>query len=532
MMRASKDQHPFKNGSSFGYDGRHHGSKSDHGVSKSRASAELGPQLTGQRRAIYMKTKVCRFFEKGLCRKGRDCTYAHNMEEVRQLPDLRCTKLCPWMLAAGRCNDQNCRYAHHKSELRRRPVSVTDSSNAQSAQGRPRPPPLVAVEDPNEGQFLGDEVVPVQRPPQRLKTMDYFEPIGDWAWEEPEQEPRLSLEEASTVEKTNSLDWVSSSDETDYMRQYSADGLGHGSPGSTVCTACTPACGQLVPCTVCCSGAMQAGEQTTAETAPVKMCLGCVQLVPVMLMQSATSPEGVSMPSYTAVAVPPASPLMAPMIWPGTPTIVSNMPPSPMLGPMMPPMSPMAGPMMMPASPNWTGNPMVVPAAANQAQQSEEPCLDISSCVAHIKWIVDARRLEHASERRFVSPPFKLVIGTQSATFKLIILPKVRNGATSSFQSSHGKALVQVKCDAELGQASAPVEFTIAVGNAQKMQPVRGPVRHCFAQNAIGGLPRDQEEWDLHAAVDQATQSFLVEFEVRPENLRSDAAGLVCTTIG
>lgn len=53
-----------------------------------------------------------------MCMKGPQCPFAHGTEELRPLPDLRCTKMCKTMLQIGKCQDQQCRYAHTEEELR------------------------------------------------------------------------------------------------------------------------------------------------------------------------------------------------------------------------------------------------------------------------------------------------------------------------------------------------------------------------------------------------------------------------------
>lgn len=82
-------------------------------------SAGSGPD--DERRSIFAKTKMCKFFILGTCTKGSDCRFAHHAEELNQLPDLFCTKLCKALISTGRCNDKDCRYAHNKGELRSSP---------------------------------------------------------------------------------------------------------------------------------------------------------------------------------------------------------------------------------------------------------------------------------------------------------------------------------------------------------------------------------------------------------------------------
>jgi len=64
------------------------------------------------------KTKMCKFEIRGLCSKGTQCLYAHSAEELKPLPDFRCTKICSVMVQTGSCNNSGCTFAHSRDELR------------------------------------------------------------------------------------------------------------------------------------------------------------------------------------------------------------------------------------------------------------------------------------------------------------------------------------------------------------------------------------------------------------------------------
>jgi len=54
----------------------------------------------------------------GKCRKRGSCNFAHSEEEMSDLPDLRCTKMCPKVLEGGKCDALECQFAHTESEIR------------------------------------------------------------------------------------------------------------------------------------------------------------------------------------------------------------------------------------------------------------------------------------------------------------------------------------------------------------------------------------------------------------------------------
>eukprot|EP00920_Eleutheroschizon_duboscqi_P030130 GHVT01073037.1.p1 GENE.GHVT01073037.1~~GHVT01073037.1.p1 ORF type:complete len:389 (+),score=70.81 GHVT01073037.1:388-1554(+) len=64
------------------------------------------------------KASWCVFFSRGRCTRGSNCSFAHSSDELRQLPDLRKTKLCH-SFTNGTCElGDACGYAHGMAELR------------------------------------------------------------------------------------------------------------------------------------------------------------------------------------------------------------------------------------------------------------------------------------------------------------------------------------------------------------------------------------------------------------------------------
>lgn len=61
---------------------------------------------------------MCRFYRMGKCAKGMQCPWAHEASELKEVPDLRRTRLCKDLITKGRCTKANCNFAHSKAECR------------------------------------------------------------------------------------------------------------------------------------------------------------------------------------------------------------------------------------------------------------------------------------------------------------------------------------------------------------------------------------------------------------------------------
>jgi hypothetical protein len=82
----------------------------------------------------FHKTKMCNYFLSGLCNKKRSrCSFAHSQQELRPLPDLECTKMCPKLLEGEICTDAECKFAHEASELRDNKESQDDCTSPTPA---------------------------------------------------------------------------------------------------------------------------------------------------------------------------------------------------------------------------------------------------------------------------------------------------------------------------------------------------------------------------------------------------------------
>jgi len=63
------------------------------------------------------KTKLCDFHKEGRCKYGASCVFAHSSEELKDMPDLRKTRICT-AFTQGNCSNLDCNFAHGTEELR------------------------------------------------------------------------------------------------------------------------------------------------------------------------------------------------------------------------------------------------------------------------------------------------------------------------------------------------------------------------------------------------------------------------------
>lgn len=82
----------------------------------------------------FRKTKFCRFFETGGCRYEDQCTFAHNLKELEDLPDLKKTSICKlWLSGQCKLAAGECTYAHGNEDLRRAPASSRRTKQGKKA---------------------------------------------------------------------------------------------------------------------------------------------------------------------------------------------------------------------------------------------------------------------------------------------------------------------------------------------------------------------------------------------------------------
>jgi hypothetical protein len=70
---------------------------------------------TGLNRDKHLrKTRLCVFFQQGVCKHRSKCPFAHGKSELHQAPSLHKTRICPNLHT---CSNENCTYAHSQEEL-------------------------------------------------------------------------------------------------------------------------------------------------------------------------------------------------------------------------------------------------------------------------------------------------------------------------------------------------------------------------------------------------------------------------------
>ena len=74
----------------------------------------------GHIQQVLWKTTKCAFFEKGCCKKGNSCSFAHGGTDTRVRPDLTKTVMCSSWQRRRTCKAGDaCKFAHGQTDLRR-----------------------------------------------------------------------------------------------------------------------------------------------------------------------------------------------------------------------------------------------------------------------------------------------------------------------------------------------------------------------------------------------------------------------------
>eukprot|EP00915_Cephaloidophora_sp_WS-2016_P004977 GHVH01006642.1.p1 GENE.GHVH01006642.1~~GHVH01006642.1.p1 ORF type:complete len:473 (+),score=45.72 GHVH01006642.1:577-1995(+) len=84
------------------------------------------------------RTKMCSFFKEGKCNKGDQCSFAHNMNQLKDRPDFKKTRLCV-AFNQNKCMKpyDECPFAHGEEDLKRFARHNTMSRTAYPNSGDP-----------------------------------------------------------------------------------------------------------------------------------------------------------------------------------------------------------------------------------------------------------------------------------------------------------------------------------------------------------------------------------------------------------
>jgi len=162
-----------------------------------------------------------------------------------------------------------------------------------------------------------------------------------------------------------------------------------------------------------------------------------------------------------------------------------------------------------------------VRSAARVRQLGQGLKTERSSKTGHcqMSWRVDARKLR-GNIKQMVSPTFDVPLanGATGFPFKMTLYPRGYGDCKggTSFEKSHGRGSVQVKCESQLPPELVQLGFTLTVGNGNRKKSTRGPVWHDFSESAVAALPKGQDEWDFYDVIDRQSETFVVTLEMIP----------------
>jgi hypothetical protein len=78
----------------------------------------MAPDKASITSKLFGKTRLCHFYAAGCCKKTPNCPFAHGLEELKQLPDLRKTSICKsWRTHGCSLSAELCPFAHGKDDL-------------------------------------------------------------------------------------------------------------------------------------------------------------------------------------------------------------------------------------------------------------------------------------------------------------------------------------------------------------------------------------------------------------------------------
>lgn len=133
-------------------------------------------------------------------------------------------------------------------------------------------------------------------------------------------------------------------------------------------------------------------------------------------------------------------------------------------------------------------------------------------------WVVDARKLD-GSDQQVVSPAILLEMRSGARMrFKISLSPKrsIAGRRVSCFKRAMGKGFITVKCEGDdeghMTPTPAVISLKVTIGSSTRtlLPGPRGLPAFDFSRRAVCNLPKDQEEWDFRAVVDEKSQTFVV----------------------
>jgi len=155
--------------------------------------ASTGNKNSHEHTHIFDKTRLCKFYVKGKCKRGQACTFAHGDTEVQPQPDFFRTQLCVDFVRSGMCAlGSSCKYAHSPQEIRR--AKTQKSSKSQGLKKAADPQVTLEV---HRLEIMQQEVHRLQSQLQVLKTITGH-PVPDAAHASRSRAPSDPTEYGST----------------------------------------------------------------------------------------------------------------------------------------------------------------------------------------------------------------------------------------------------------------------------------------------------------------------------------------------
>eukprot|EP00429_Kryptoperidinium_foliaceum_P015317 CAMPEP_0176044476 /NCGR_PEP_ID=MMETSP0120_2-20121206/22074_1 /TAXON_ID=160619 /ORGANISM="Kryptoperidinium foliaceum, Strain CCMP 1326" /LENGTH=273 /DNA_ID=CAMNT_0017377881 /DNA_START=60 /DNA_END=881 /DNA_ORIENTATION=+ len=139
-------------------------------------AAAFSRQVSGEAQPethLFDKTRLCKFYQKGKCRRGPRCTFAHSETELRTQPDFFKTQLCVDHFRGGLCSrGAACRYAHSPEEIRRTnvPKKARVQTTHQDMAMRAAPVPMPPRQKEDKAAVVQAQLAALQAELQALQT--------------------------------------------------------------------------------------------------------------------------------------------------------------------------------------------------------------------------------------------------------------------------------------------------------------------------------------------------------------------------